>query len=290
MNYIKVIDLGHVIEVYEMERIPVNPHEIEKKDGYSFAQVSLDEETTLKNNRLFYEEQKENIKHRKDRKEERRSQTVRDARNRCRRLALMNFSEKDTFMTLTFAENIQDVQYADNEFKKFMKRFNYKYNRKSKFLAVREFQKRGAIHYHLLIDWKYPSSLEKEGLRALERELGVNTWGHGFVNLKPLKSQKKGDKPVDNVGAYLIKYMTKDLYEKKLSHNKLYLCSKGIKRPLVYIQDEARNLLKVKGIDCYSLVFHNEYNNDFLGNIYYKEYNSIRKNPNTREKLIQIKK
>ena len=204
MDYIKVIDLGHVIEVYEMERIPVNPHEIERKDEYSFLSSSMDNEQTKKNNQLFYDELKENQKYKKDRKEERRSQTVRDARNRCRRLALMNFSEKDTFMTLTFAENIQDVQYADNEFKKFMKRFNYKYNRKSKFLAVREFQKRGAIHYHLLIDWKYPSRLEKEALRALEREIGTNTWGHGFVNLKPLKSQKKGDKPVDNVGAYLI--------------------------------------------------------------------------------------
>lgn len=237
----------------------------------------MDNEQTKKNNQLFYDELKENQKYKKDRKEERRSQTVRDARNRCRRLALMNFSEKDTFMTLTFAENIQDVQYADNEFKKFMKRFNYKYNRKSKFLAVREFQKRGAIHYHLLIDWKDPSRLGKEALRALEREIGTNTWGHGFVNLKPLKSQKKGDKPVDNVGAYLIKYMTKDLYEKKLSHNKLYLCSKGIKRPIIYTQEEALKVLKNRQINKHKFIFNNEYFNEYLGNIIYTEYNLKRK-------------
>lgn len=276
MNYIKVIDLGHVIEVYEMERIPVNPHEIAKKDDYCFSQVSLDPDKTKENNRLFYELQRENQKHKKDRKEERRSQTVRDARNRCRRLALMNFSEKDTFMTLTFADNIQDVTYADNEFKKFMKRFNYKYDRQSRFLAVREFQKRGAIHYHLLIDWKYPETLEKESLRALERELGANTWRHGFVNIKPLKGQKKGDKPVDNVGAYLIKYMTKDLYERKLSHNKLYLCSRNLGRPAVYVQEEAIQILKEKHIEDFKQVFSNEYCNDYLGRIKYTEYNLSR--------------
>lgn len=151
MDYIKVIDLGHVVEVYEMERIPVNPHDYERKDEYSISNY-FDEERTKETNRHYYEDVKDNIRHRENRKAERRSQTIRDARNRCRRLALMNFSENDTFMTLTFAENIQDITYADNEFKKFMKRFNYKYKRKSKFLAVREFQKRGAIHYHLLID------------------------------------------------------------------------------------------------------------------------------------------
>ncbi|SEJ00992.1 hypothetical protein SAMN04488113_14811, partial [Alkalibacterium gilvum] len=186
-------------------------------------------------------------------------------------------------MTLTFAENIQDVAYADNEFKNFMKRFNYKYNRKSHFLAVREFQKRGAIHYHLLIDWKYPETLEKESLRALERELGANTWRHGFVNIKPLKGQKKGDKSVDNVGAYLVKYMTKDLYERRLSHNKMYLCSRGLHRPKVYIQDEALKILE-NGYAYYNKVFHNEYYSDYLGLIKYSEYN--KKRCNNRVKSI----
>ncbi|MFL2072876.1 hypothetical protein ACEN32_11285 [Marinilactibacillus psychrotolerans] len=169
MDYIKVIDLGHVIEVYEMERIPVNPHDYERKDNYSILSNSFDEDRTKEANRHYYEDIKDNIKHRENRKAERRSQTIRDARNRCRRLALMNFSENDTFMTLTFAENIQDITYADNEFKKFMKRFNYKYKRKSKFLAVREFQKRGAIHYHLLIDWQLPAALKKKNF-ALWKE------------------------------------------------------------------------------------------------------------------------
>lgn len=277
MDYIKVIDLGHVIEVYEMERIPVNPHDYEKTDEYKISN-NFDKDKTKENNRHYYEEVKDNIKHRENRKAERRSQTIRDARNCCRRLALMNFSENDTFMTLTFADNIQDITYADNEFKKFMKRFNYKYKSKSKFLAVREFQRRGAIHYHILIDWRLPAALKKESLRSLEREIGTNTWGHGYVNLRPLRGQKKGDKPVDNVGAYLVKYMTKDLCKIKLSHNKLYLCSRNLERPTIHVQEEAFQILKERHIEDFKQVFSNEYCNDYLGKIKYAEYNFKRKN------------
>lgn len=275
MDYIKVIDLGHVIEVYEMERIPVNPHDYERKDEYSISN-DFNEDRTKEANRHYYEDIKENIKHRENRKAERRSQTIRDARNRCRRLALMNFSEKDTFMTLTFAENIQDITYADNEFKKFMKRFNYKYKRKSKFLAVREFQKRGTIHYHILIDWKLPSILKKEEARLLERKIGKQTWGHGFVNLKSLRGLKKQDKPVDNVGAYLVKYMSKNLCEEKLNNNKLYLCSRTLKRPVIYCQEEANHCVFDKRLNSRSKVYTNTYYNDYLGKIVYSEYNLIR--------------
>lgn len=275
MNYIKVIDLGHVIEVYEMERIPVNPHDYERKDEYSISN-NFDEDRTKETNRHYYEDIKDNIRHRENRKAERRSQTIRDARNRCRRLALMNFSENDTFMTLTFAENIQDISYADNEFKKFMKRFNYKYKRESKFLAVREFQKRGAIHYHLLIDWQLPAELQKEALRFLERTLGTKTWGHGFISLRLLRGQKKEDKPVDNVGAYLVKYMTKNLFNNKLRQIKLYLCSRCLKRPKIYIQEEACAFLQDNEISAHREVFRNAYVNDYTGKIIYKEYNLIR--------------
>lgn len=272
MDYIKVIDLGHVIEVYEMERIPVNPHDYERKDEYSISN-DFNEDRTKEANRHYYEDIKENIKHRENRKAERRSQTIRDARNRCRRLALMNFSEKDTFMTLTFAENIQDITYADNEFKKFMKRFNYKYKRKGKFLAVREFQKRGAIHYHLLIDWKLPATLKKAELRSLERQIGARVWGHGFVNLRSLRGRKNQDRPVDNVGAYLVKYMTKDLYQDKIDTKKIYMCSKNLKQPLIFKQHEAVKLLDEVKINIQKEVFTNSYISEHLGKICYKEYN-----------------
>ena len=95
-----------------------------------------------------------------DRTDERRQQTVRDARNTTRRLALKNFESGDKFLTLTFdpkkftEKNLRDVTFTDDLFKKFMKRFNYRYKTKLKYIAVREFHKSGRIHYHMLCDWK----------------------------------------------------------------------------------------------------------------------------------------
>lgn len=71
--------------------------------------------------------------------------------------------------------------------------------------------------------------------------------------------------------------MTKDLYEKKLSHNKLYLCSsKDIKRPLIYIQEEAHQLLQLYNIHNSNKVYENSYYNEYLGKINYTEYNTLR--------------
>lgn len=41
------------------------------------------------------------------------------------RLVDTNFDNQTKFLTLTFKENIQDIEYANNEFKKFIKRLNY---------------------------------------------------------------------------------------------------------------------------------------------------------------------
>lgn len=64
-----------------------------------------------------------------------------------------NQDEFKTFITLTFKENITDLSYANREFHKFTskvsrrcKKLGFEY----KYIGVPEFQKRGAVHYHLL--------------------------------------------------------------------------------------------------------------------------------------------
>ncbi|WP_236651814.1 rolling circle replication-associated protein [Enterococcus hirae] len=71
------------------------------------------------------------------------------------RLIDMNFDNQTKFLTLTFRENIQDIAYANNKFNKFIKRLNYELyhikKSKLKYLATWEKQKRGAIHYHIVL-------------------------------------------------------------------------------------------------------------------------------------------
>ena len=248
-TYKKVIVSGSIIEVYEYERKPVGK-DISKSvdDGYN----ALD----LENTKLEL----------KDRSDERRLQTVRDARNITRRLALMNFSGSSKFLTLTFKENVQDILYADEMFRKFIMRFKYHFGMdKLKYLAVREFQKRGAIHYHLICDWNQEMTSETE-IRHYERLLGEKIWGHGFVDIKPIDH-------VDNVGAYIIKYMTKNVMVEVFKGRKIYLCSQGLDRPLVYNEEEAEEIIKAYNLGQKKEVFTNSYESEYCGQIAYKEYN-----------------
>ena len=178
----------------------------------------------------------------------------------------MNFSGSDKFITLTYAENMKDLNKADDDFKKFIKRLKYRYNIKDlKYIAVRERQKRGAIHFHFLCDWNI-ELLGESHTRELERFIAKDVWKHGFVDIKAIGH-------VDNVGAYLIKYMTKNLSVELYSNKKLYLCSRGLKRPLEYKGEEAEALIKFYEIQKQKEVFTNSYESEYLGKITYNEYN-----------------
>src|SRR5690625_7754800 len=58
------------------------------------------------------------------------------------------------FMTLTFKQNIKDHKTANDEFKKFIQRLNYRVTGQKrailKYTAVVERQRREAIHYHVI--------------------------------------------------------------------------------------------------------------------------------------------
>lgn len=68
------------------------------------------------------------------------------------RLVKSNEDIFNTFITLTFADNIRDISKANECFKNWRDTLS-KYLRKQKkefsYVCVPEFQKRGAVHYHL---------------------------------------------------------------------------------------------------------------------------------------------
>ena len=257
MGFYKVIASGSVIEVYEYEKEPVSP-----------CMFSNDDDKHNEYEKIVLGDDLKNWIHEKvDRTNERRKQTLREARNLTRRLALMNFGEGDMFVTLTYKENMQDIEKADDDFKKFMKRFRYKFG-DIKYIAVREFQIRGAIHFHMICNWRQFFENE-EHVKETERWFAENIWGHGFVDLKVLDG-------VDNIGAYLIKYMTKNISIEAFKGKKAYLCSKGLERPLEFKGEEAENVLAAYGLLDKKEVFTNSYISEYLGQIVYKEYNLIR--------------
>lgn len=121
------------------------------------------------------------------------------AKQHLRRLVDANFKEwkeaggtvyTQKFLTLTFKENLQDLEKANRYFTDFIKRFNWHvfhdHKNRLKYVAVHEVQKRGAIHYHIIFF----------NLPFIRNEKIAHIWSHGFTKTKKIASIK-------NVGAYL---------------------------------------------------------------------------------------
>lgn len=186
-----IIQSGHVLELYEYQR-----------------GVSLIRDDDIKVSR----EGGRDKEGKQERIQEYRDQVNYKAREKVRRLINANFDENSLFVTLTFAENVTDLEYANYELKKFLQ----KMKRKQKDFAhvtVVEFQKRGAVHYHMVCNYHLEWTTHKE-LQKHERDIAT-VWGNGFVDIQPIKH-------VDNVGAYLIKYMSKEHNDERLEGKKRY--------------------------------------------------------------------
>lgn len=170
------------------------------------------------------------------------------------------------FLTLTFAENITDLKFANYEFQKFIKRVNYKIfdSKKAvlKYSAVVEFQKRGAIHYHIVL-YNLPFTPVK-----VIRDI----WGHGNIKINQIET-------VDNLGAYVTKYMVKDSSDSRLEGEKCYFNSRGLIEPTV-ITDENQIETVAQSLSLANLCYSVEYENEYLGQVSYAQYNLNRKNIN----------
>lgn len=96
------------------------------------------------------------------------------------------------WLTLTYAENIQDETKLRYDFGHFNTRCRAKFGR-YEYIAVAEPQGRGAWHLHIILIFPCRAPYMEN---ALVRKL----WGHGFVSVRKLDD-------VDNVGAYLTAYL-----------------------------------------------------------------------------------
>lgn len=233
----KYVITGHILEVYNYD------YYIHGKGGFSgIAKGQADIENALKNY----------------------ANTNQRRRDKIRRLACTNFNNiYDKFLTLTFAENMTNIEECNLLFKKFIMRLKYTYELKTlKYLAVIEFQERGAVHYHVLLNIPYIPHKELQKL-----------WGNGFVFVNAIKH-------VDNLGAYILKYMTKDNNDTRLMGKKAYLTSRNLKQAETIVNHDLKDFdkLESKIIQKYKLndlkaVYEANYDTEMLGNCTYKQYN-----------------
>lgn len=159
------------------------------------------------------------------------------------------------FVTLTFAENITNLKEANPEYKNFIKRLNYYIGYGVQYNVVVEFQNRGAVHYHVVF-YNIPY-IPAQKLSEL--------WGQGFIKINQIKD-------VDNVGAYVSKYMGKDLNEDKLIGEKCYFSSRGLKKPKeVKEKNQVQRIASALPDSCKK--YQSEFENDYTGKVQYAQYN-----------------
>ena len=151
---------------------------------------------------------------------------------RSRKLVIdLSYENKDlwkSFLTLTFAENVKDIDFANKCFNSWLTSVRQSFSDFA-YLCVPEFQKRGAVHYHLL------SNLEVGGdLLPIQNEkkhmYDVKYWKYGFTSAFDLRLAD--DK--FNVSLYVCKYLYKDIDDRLFGRKKI-MHSRNLKLPKVAI-------------------------------------------------------
>lgn len=237
----KVLECGNVTEVTALSWIPKATIQRLDKDHYIVisedAKVERLEDTiihTYKHN----EKKIDNV------------HSVRQSIARMRRVINTNCVNPAfvRWVTLTYAENMQDLKRLYDDYKKFNMRLRYYFDKeydglKYEYIAVPEPQERGAWHLHVIMIFdRVPPYISNN-------EVIYKTWGHGFTSFQAVDN-------CDNLGAYLSAYLSdlpvdvRDGYQdntivdkqgKKYikggrltlypQNMKLYRISKGIKQP-----------------------------------------------------------
>jgi hypothetical protein len=272
--YRKLVVSGNIVEVYEMDSTPHNIR-LEKliSDVEWIRELELEQDRREAEKRLQAEQNFEALpdSFKKWWLEQgqyygeigKLQKNIMRTRNMVRRLILSNFDTTAKFWTFTFddkkvsPEISRDVVASNKLWKMFIQRMRRRYP-DFNYLAVLEFQKRGAVHYHCLCDLPYVRQRDVQEI-----------WGNGHVSVNRIKH-------VDNLGAYVVKYMTKDATDERLFGNKTYQCSKGLDRPVEYRGEEADRLWAALELGHKKEAFTNHYESEYLGNIVYKEYNLSR--------------
>lgn len=207
---VKVINMGHIIEVMAVENC--------NHDGLPIRKISKDEYIALNTGEIRKYNHSVNRMGNVD--------NLRRTFKKIRHLINYNFhgADNELLVTITYKENMTDIQRLYDDFRKFIMRLRYKYPNID-YLNIVEPQGRGAWHCHLLIRFNDVDKI------YIPNKKIADMWGNGFVSVKSIK------KGVDNLGAYLSAY----LGDVELNDDNIrYLSEKGVNSYAIKVVDNKR--------------------------------------------------
>ena len=205
-------------------------------------------------------------------KEKNRAYSARKAHAQIRDLIYANYgyhNELPKFFTLTFKGDA-GLPEANKKFHLFIKRVNFYLKtidgRKLQYIAVPEFQKRGATHYHVIV-FNFPFISDKDIFHGTINEL----WPHGFVEATKI-SISNGLEPVV---LYMTKYIRIQELDSRFDNKKRFFHSEGLFPPQIIKNSSPEHEILIHLVKTYMTRFRRETkitDNKFLGNIETAEY------------------
>lgn len=188
-----------------------------------------------------------------------------------------------TFITLTFKDNITDLTDANKEFNKWTKSI-LRVKKDFKYFCVPEFQKRGAVHYHMFTNLDVDTELipkrevkelynsEKKSTTKLEY-YDIKYWNNGFSSAFDIVN---GVDENFKLVSYMAKYMYKDI-DNRLFARKKILYSQGLKKgkEILLMQDTKDYDLAMQELERYEKTKEKDILSakKYVPNIKLKEYN-----------------
>lgn len=197
----------------------------------------------------------------------RRPDHIARLRNTFRRLVRANLQTESppALLTLTMRD-VVDIAEAYKFYTKFFVKFRRNYGASISWIGVPEFQKRGAVHFHVLV-----FGLDHEAYSNERRTRRIaRLWGQGYVDIVPTDGSPR-------LSSYLAKYMGKAMSDERLVGKKAYSASRNLVRPQSFSSDCPIRLAwgmfkgEIEGVDK-SLVEVREYDTMWLGRCTYKQY------------------
>jgi len=243
----KLIECGNYVQLYLMKNKKIRK---KKEDNFEL------ELKKIKINKMFDENEKHYAKN--NLIENIEEKNIIRSKLQCQKLAKANADEFKTFITLTFAENVIDIDKANIRLKYFIDKIRRIY-KEFKYIGVPEFQKRGAVHYHLFTNIDINDDRFIYSQKDNEKYKHIKYWDEGFTKVDNLKNDIK------NIIGYISKYMTKDA-DNRLYNRHRYFYSRNLKKPKTnYLNlDNPKHIkfLETK-LNNKNLIYNNTYKNSY---------------------------
>jgi len=253
MGYTRIVQSGHVLEVYEYEK------ELHLPDYWQKHVRKIRRHLGGKKRRKT-----ETYKGR-DAVRYRSPRSISRAKQSFFRLVQSNLprTENLAFITLTTHTNI-DAVVAYRYLADFWARMRKNIANELTYISVPEWQKKsGNIHFHCLV-WGLPSeAIRSEGAtRNVQRQ-----WNRGYVDVRPAVNTSPA------IAGYMAKYMGKAMEDERLRNIRAYSSSRNIHRPRTSGANALNSYLdSIDGYVDNNLDKTTLYETKWLGRCNYKSY------------------